>query len=62
MAKFTMSLLTGPRGDISSKRAFALLCFIAACISTFVFKDAVSTGIYIGGATAALGIAGITHT
>lgn len=58
-----MSLLTGPNGDVSSKRLAALVLIISGIVLAFLHPDeAVMVGTLLGTGTAILGVQALTKT
>lgn len=47
-----LSIFNGPNGEISSKRIFAMACFVVATIGFFMGKGATEIGVFMGAATA----------
>lgn len=60
--KTIKSLLSGPAGDVSSKRFTAIGCFIMAVFSTCFDKPYEVTAIWIGASLALLGVAAFTKS
>jgi hypothetical protein len=58
-----MSLLTGPNGDVSSKRVASLALITAGIVLAFLHPDqAVMVGTLLGTGTAILGVQAMTKT
>jgi hypothetical protein len=57
-----MGVFRGMNNKTSSKRVFALGCFIAGVYCGCVNKDSLNCGIFIGAALSILGIGAITKT
>jgi hypothetical protein len=58
-----MSLFRGPRGDISSKRAFGVFCCLMACAMSFLHPDNFQlTASWLAGATSVFITQAITKT
>ena len=62
MGSFIMSMLSGPTGEISSKRVAAFMLIIAAIVYAFVKSDPVMCAELIGGGCALLGVAAFTKS
>lgn len=60
MKNFINSLFSGPGGDISSKRFFALGCFVVAIVSQFTGQGFESVALWLGLAGGLLGVSAFT--
>lgn len=61
--KSIKALLSGPAGDVSSKRVAGLILIIAGIVLAFIDHQAdMMVGILIGGGTTILGVQAITKT
>jgi hypothetical protein len=62
MIEFIKSMVSGPEGEISSKRIMAALLIISGLVYQYIFKDSVGTGVMIGAGTALLTTGAITKS
>jgi hypothetical protein len=57
---FLKSLFSGPEGEISSKRVFAIVCLIVAIIAHFTGTPWEGVALWLGTAATTLGIQAFT--
>jgi len=57
---FLKSMFSGPQGEISSKRVFALGCFVVAIILAFTGKGWEVQTLWLGTAGGVLGVSAVT--